>query len=623
MQSLNYSFKNLRELMKARLESRPSVSSASHANLFSALNGFLAERGQCDDSVIGQTLRSSYYRNVASHVDSLKSQSRSRTYIANRKTLLARWRRVVLEADRASAAQFGRVSPFQTGLRELVEQAPSRKAVARASGIPFATLSRWLDGSAPNTRSAKWVPHLERYFGLVPGTLGDLLPFRPKSSLDDCSKTAPIAYRERLKLQHKQHYALKDADGSLKSEWACLLAYKVSLGSSSRHRLLRSKTGKWSATTNPASASQEHAWYAFHSGRYVASAHMTWQMVSRYLGWLVLETSAGGKGLPRSEAMTLGNLVRDDLLADYCEWATARSGGKANGGTVRFLQFVESLCHPQTGFMTQSCEVFLPGAEAAQRDTWLADCQFAFDFARTLRNDLRGSVEASRNSFEPIKSMLALANPLEAVADAVARLDADRPTTGGQAEAIWARDRLLLKLLASNPLRIKNVQLLTYHADGSGHLRQGNGAWRICIPRSDFKNARGAAHDRIYDMPVRPEVWSDIEQYLRDYRPMLSSTGGPYVFVSTESGGGPMFGLRRRFEVLSRRYFAGCPGVGPHAMRHLVATSILKQRPNDWAAAAWALHDREDTIRQHYAHLRSDDAFKWFDTAMAGPFSRM
>jgi len=58
-------------------------------------------------------------------------------------------------------------------------------------------------------------------------------------------------------------------------------------------------------------------------------------------------------------------------------------------------------------------------------------------------------------------------------------------------------------------------------------------------------------------------------------------------------------------------------------MRHIVATSILKQQPNNWAGAAWALHDQEETIRRHYAHLRSDDAHRWFEAAMAGPFGRM
>jgi len=58
-------------------------------------------------------------------------------------------------------------------------------------------------------------------------------------------------------------------------------------------------------------------------------------------------------------------------------------------------------------------------------------------------------------------------------------------------------------------------------------------------------------------------------------------------------------------------------------MRHIVATSILKASPNDWASAAWALHDREETVKQHYAHLAQHDAARWLSKAMDGPFSRM
>ena len=38
-----------------------------------------------------------------------------------------------------------------------------------------------------------------------------------------------------------------------------------------------------------------------------------------------------------------------------------------------------------------------------------------------------------------------------------------------------------------------------------------------------------------------------------------------------------------------------------------MGTSILKASPNDWSTAALVLHDNEETVRKHYAHLRSTD----------------
>ncbi|QJW85192.1 hypothetical protein HK414_22480 [Ramlibacter terrae] len=147
-------------------------------------------------------------------------------------------------------------------------------------------------------------------------------------------------------------------------------------------------------------------------------------------------------------------------------------------------------------------------------------------------------------------------------------------------------------------------------------LRKENGEWRIAIDRKDFKNQAGAAKDRAYDMPVRKEVWKDLEIYLKSYRPLLADPNNPYLFVSGDSSGGPMYSLNRQFAAITRRYFRDCPGVGPHVMRHPVATAILKAHPNAWGAAAYVLHDREETVRKAYAHLRGEDTARWLDAMM-------
>lgn len=623
MDSLNFTFQKLKDFMSARLRAGTSLSQTSGPNLLSALSGFMAERGYADSEVIGSILRASYRRNLEAHVATLRAERRNPAYIANRKSLLGHWRRALIEADQATAAQTGSASPFQTALTELFSQGASRSGVCRATGLPLPTLKRWLKGSTPNGRSSAWVPRLENHFALPPGTLADLLPHRLRSTREAAPPIAPIAYRERLKEQRKSPYALKEANPRLREEWLAFTAYKVEAGSGGRGRLRRAKSGMWSATAQPVQPQLATNWYAFHRHYYVATADARWKLVSQYIGWLMLASRDGGMGMPADEAMTLANFARDDLLRAYQEWRIERSGGTSHQGILTLLKFVASLCHPETGYLTQAWERFEGQCRATTREDWLHDCQFAYEYVRSLSNDLGAIGGKSRDSFEPIKLALSLANPLDAVADAVIRMDADRPSTGGIDEAVWARDRLLVKLLASNPLRDKNVRMLTYRADGSGHLRKKDGVWRIAIPKKEFKNFKGAAKDRDYDMPVRHEVWPDIERYLRDYRPMLVSGDTPYVFVSTERGNMPWYRLGRQFETLTRKYLAGCPGVGPHAMRHIVATSILKQRPNDWAAAAWALHDREDTVRRHYAHLRSDDAHRWFEAAMAGPFARM
>jgi len=626
MASHHLTYGDLKTFVRQRFASGDAgLSASSLPNLLSALEGFMAERGFSERDAIGPALRSMYHRHRNEHIEQLRRDGRSGPYISNRRSLLGHWRKAVVEADRQSATHSGGETPFQAALRQTLSLAgASLKGTAREVGIPLATLRRWVAGAAPNAASARWVPVLERRFALTPGTLSDLCAPRSGTSVSTASTDHAIAYRKRLREQHGRPYALSPpADSPLRAEWAHFVAYKTTTASVNRRGMLsRSKTGRWSTTHLPVEPRRESNWFAFAGAQYVASASITWGLVSQYLGWLALPTSEGGRGLSFESAATLANFAQAGYLEEYIAWRQARSDGIFHGGVVRFLKLASSLCHPRTGYLTQCYERFSHALPGVTHETWNERCLDVHAFAAAMTAE-RTDTGSSRDSRQPIAHILALPNPLDAVADAVARLNADRPRTGGVTEAIWARDRLLLMLLASNPLRAKNVRMLTYRPDGTGHLRQVDGRWRIHIPPGEFKNAKGAARERAYDMPVRPELAGFIESYLRDCRPLLATSGNPYVFSSERRKDGPMHSLRRRFEIISRRYFTGCAGVGPHSMRHIVCTSILKQRPNDWTAAAWALHDKVETVRKAYAHLRSDDAYTWFDPAMAGPFGRM
>lgn len=623
MDNTNLTYNDLKNLLQQRLAVDSKTPETVKPNIRSALNGFMSERGLSDSDFVGSTLRASFYGSRSQHLAALHAQGRPPAYLANRKRLLTYVRRVLLDADLAAAAQTGARAPFHDAVHRLFDGQAKVKTTARACHVPIATLKRWMNGHVPNTRSAQWIPRLERHFALPPGALSDLLPYRLIARSEPKSEPERIEYRERLKEAQNHRFALKEPSESLRAEWSEFVSYKTALGSGGSMKKRRTKVGRWNRTTAPVEVRRARNWYCFSGPFYVASAGLAWKFVANYLGWLALPRAAGGLELADVDAQTLGNFVREDYVRQFVDWSIARSQGLIPGGIQRFLMLVSSLTHPSTGYLTQSFAEFGARVGMATPAEWEVSCRHTHDYVRSMLADIAGEVQTSRDSFAPISKVLALPNPLDAIADAVIRLNADRPTTGGEAEAIWMRDKLLLKLPSSNPLRLKNLCLLTYKADGTGHLRKVDGEWRICIPRSEFKNAAGAAKDREYNMPVRPEVWADIEQYIARHRPLLASSANPYFFVSSEKPDKPMHSLGKRFETLARRYISGCPGTGPHAIRHIVATSILKQRPNDWAAAAWALHDKEETVRKHYAHLRSDDAAMWFGPAMAGPFSRM
>lgn len=635
MNAHQITFKDLHELQNQRIKRGTGPAVSSLPNLQSALSSFLSERQLTPESAIGSILRASYYKHLQAHAQALRNAGRTSAYISNRKSLLAQWRKCVIDYDRHCALELGQAHPFQQAVQDIIAKVPSRKALARNSGIPLATLKRWERGALPNASSVNHVVKLERLLGVATASLQDLLPPHIRQQLEGrVQPTQQIPFRTRLSASAKSPYYLKDANEDFRQQWADYVQYKVSELSTSDAgddddfeedaSLKRSKNGRWNATPAAVAVQSEANWYCFHKGRYVATANVRWGEVASFIGWLMLEEQAGGKGMPAVEAQTLSNLARRTLVKAFIEWKIARAGGIAHSGIFSFLQFVRSLCNARTGYLTQSAHRFVKDFEREHEAQWRKRCAAAFDSARKLAEELSNQHSLSRDPFEPIEQVLALSNPLDAVADMVARLSIAKPYTGGIRDAVWNRDRLLIKLLASNPVRDKNMRMLTYRPDNKGHLRKGeDGSWHIFIPRRELKNLKGAAKDRDYQMPVRREVWSDIEEYLSQHRTLLLKVATDLVFVSDEGKPFSQQGLAKRFRYLTKTYLSGCPGVGPHAMRHIVATSILKASPNDWAAAAWALHDREATVRAHYAHLAQHDAAMWLNKSFDGPFGRM
>ena len=433
-----------------------------------------------------------------------------------------------------------------------------------------------------------------------------------------------ILYRARLAAAVSEPaYCLREVTSNLKQEWAELLIFKTGV----MPELQRQKTGRWSTTSKSPKHKSEQRWYCFLGKHYVATADVAWRHVANYLGWLSLPKERGGPGLPSPTTQTLGWLLVPALLRKYLMWRVARADNIVHSGITYFIKFVSSLTHPQTGYLTQTptASSNLPDGTLVSTDIKVI-CAEAFHFSRNSIATLAEQTGKSRNPMEPLKAVLELRNPLEAVGDMVIRMKAERPMTEGTSDAVWARDLLLIKILSSNPIRAKNLKMMTFAQDNSGNLYQtADGSWRLRFDKSDFKNFRGAAKDREYDMPIDKSAWGDIERYIKRYRPLLPYAAElPYVFLSSDDKHmGPWENLNRRVFNLTKRFLWRCPGDGPHGFRHIVATSILKLSPNDWQTAALVLHDQVATVEKHYAHLRSCDGGTRMLNLLGSTFSRM
>ncbi len=622
MSSQLLTFSRLIEVMKQRsnLEGKPPQ---VLNNRMSALRAFMADHAFSDDCPVGSDLRVSYYRRVGEHVTNLIQNNKSTRYIANRKNLLGHWHSLVLELDRISATELGALAPFQKRLKELAAQAPSQRRLAADAGIPLGTLKRWLSGSTPQEKAIPMLRRLESYFGLAPGVLVELARGRTQNSPSTVGALKPIAYRERVSKNSLQ-YTLKNVLAALKAEWLSLLEYKTSL----LPMLERQNSGRWVSTEHSTIRECEKMWFCFHDGRYVPTAEINWRLIAQYLGWLSLSSEQGGAGIPKEAAQTLGWLLVPTRLNSYTTWRIKRSGGIFHNGVMQFLKTVKGLTHPVTGYLTQSPHLAsaLP-AEAGITVPWGEACEKTFAWSKKTLGILTPTQKTSRDPFEPVKAVLELTEPMEAVSDMVQRMKSVRPTTGGETEAVWCRDLVLIKLLASNPLRAKNLKLLTYLPDNTGNLYQrSDGSWHIHIPPEMFKNQNGAAKNKAYDMPVDKSGWGDIERYLKRYRPLLPhSEQLPYVFISSEENEtpGPWGSLNRRVFSLTKQYLWRCPGAGPHVFRYIKGTAILKASPGEWDTAAQVLHDRVETVRKHYAHLRGADGAERAHFLLQKSFARM
>lgn len=622
MSSKLFTFSYLINIMtqRATLSGQPPQ---SLSNSLSALRAFMTDLGFNSDSPIGSNLRVSYYRRITEHLTNLREKGHSTRYIANRKNLLGHWHSLILELDRQSAADLGTLLPFQKALKELTATAPSQMQLAKDAGIPIATLKRWLAGANPQKKAVPMLRRLEGYFGLQPGMLVELARGHTDSTPTTVSTPPLILYRQRMS-KNKLPYALQHVSDNLKKEWLDLLQHKVEV----LPRLERQRTGKWDASEHTTQRESGNNWYCFLDGTYVAAAHITWGNIASYLGWLSLQQNNGGAGLEKNAAQNLGWLLVTSMGQAYLSWRIKRSAGIVHSGVIRFIQVIKSLTHPKTGYLTQSPHLLsaLP-PEAKITTSWADACSTAFAWAKKTLSVLSEQQSKSREPFEPVKAVLELAKPMEAVSDMIHRMKAARPAVGGLSEAVWARDLLLIKLLASNPLRAKNIKLLTYNLDNTGHLRQTqSGAWRIVIKPEMFKNKNGAAKNNIYDMPVNESAWGDIERYLKRYRPLL-----PYakdltnVFLSSEKSFSPhpWESLNQRVFSLTKQYLWRCPGAGPHVFRYINATAILKACPGEWDTAAQVLHDKVETVKKHYAHLRGTDGAERAHALLHDSFARM
>ena len=573
-------------------------------------------------------MRSGYPEALERLVILLQSSSSNARSISNTRAALSPWRNWVVEDDTMRAVEAEKPTPFQCLLKTLLA-GNSVKHVAAQSEVPYDMLVGWMRGKVPRLGNSRLLCRLESFFGTEGGALTSLAGHaqapRTRSYPGEAS---PNEYRATLGARTKDEYWFRPDEASpLRRQWSAFTRYKTDEVPS----LERSSKGMWRISPLPMTPNTPSNWYMFIDGQEVASAKAGWSKVGGFLGWLGLSPERGGMGLPSDQLHTLAWFAVPGLFQRYLNWRKLRAGNKYNSSAPESLGWVASLVRPEIGYFPQNSWLRETLPREYQVGEWSAMCSNQMSFCRKMTLSLRGKIEITRDPFLPIKHIVDLPQPMEALVDMIHRLQAERPIGSPLREAVWSRDMLMLKMLASNPLRLRQYSHMVWKADGTGNLYQkGDGSWWILWKTKYFKNALGAAGDADYDCPVQASIWPDIARYLFKHRSSMLRSDTDLVFLTSEGGPVrqrdphvPWKDLSRRISELTRRHLWRSAGIGSQSFRHIVGTSIVKAGNGEFETAAVVLNDRVATVKKHYARFNGKDASTRMNDLLGKSFRRM
>lgn len=281
------------------------------------------------------------------------------------------------------------------------------------------------------------------------------------------------------------------------------------------------------------------------------------------------------------------------------------------------------------GFLLQKPEYADHLLTPIPRSEWRSWCASQVLLLKQYAGELKEGkhIKEGRNPEDPLRSILDRKNPITAlleISENMSELFEKNKLVMSKPDAmVFERDLLLFSMFPTQPMRISMFAKLTYRADNTGSLYQKkDGCWAIKFLASDFKNEKGAASDKDYDIHLEEELWPKVEHFLTEVRPLFNDDR-PNVFVSLnvghknqlakrKDGRGDVNALSSMVLRRSKQFLTGCPGFGPHSVRHIVATDYIKNNPNGFQVAADVLHDRLQTVMKHYAHLKAADGHKFY-----------
>jgi len=602
-----YTYADLRRVHGERLQAE-GKSYQQTRNHDSALNQFIKAIGKSDSCECGQDFTEHFEANLTRFVEALTARGVSEASIANSVSFL---RSIGLTFNAMFAGAIGSKSFAESLCALLQTHGVSQNQLVRDTGIAVLKISQWRHGAPPRKASINDIKKIERYFNLPSGTL------LSKVDIRFVHDAAPdLETRKKHQALALDPYKYKEPNALVRSEWEEL--FKFYTAPYLTNGLQRNSVWRVKPIEKVACHKRFIAWWKSPNPKEVCvTATVNWDVIASFFGYLIRDSSLGGKGFSE-ETLSLAFLSDASLMLDYIEFKKNRSG-KYTEEVKRTLGFITSLLRNSTGFLVQHPKYGVRLPVPVSEANWASWCENNRITLVSVYNDLKKGkhFQKGRDPREPVAKIIAEAHPIHILLQMVKRME--RKLTLAQhslLRAVRKRDVLLVKMLISNPLRVNHYSIMSYRKDNTGNLYQDSlGTWRLRFQPIDFKNQKGAA-SKDYDVALSRWIYKDVEEYITDHRPlMLHSETSDRFFLNSTMGSNGKWNfmatgqISDRLRKITREYIPGCPGFGPHAFRHIVATDYIKNNPNGFQVAANILHDKLATVMREYAHVKVADGF--------------
>lgn len=352
-------------------------------------------------------------------------------------------------------------------------------------------------------------------------------------------------------------------------------------------------------------------------------------------------------GLPPS-AQSLSILLAPEAIERFVEWRYERRGAYTNTLT-NLLYLAIGLLQPEEGFLTQMKGFGAPLQEIpgfidketvllAETD-WEAACAQAKAAIGIRVTQIEAVQEKGRDPFEALLPVIDAQEPLFVYWGIIDEIRARMPGPEYPVRVAEAlRSLVMVRIGLGSGLRSKNLrQLLICPKEGTprtekqlrrlerGEMRWKDGGWWIAIPDVAFKNEKSSAVEEWNEFPIEDpdgKLDADISAYLAARSDLLAGHPDPGTLLvkgmrsnakHVEFEAATLYNAYRSVITTygiynpwtGRGAIKGLRPHGPHSVRHVLGTHLIKNLTASDAAAA--LFDTEEMIRKHYGKYSAQD----------------